>query len=76
MRGEGLAVANSNKTACYKGHAFVPENTKMVYADGAYYRRCVTCERMRTQKRDKARHAATVRRYRLRKRQSRLQEAA
>jgi len=48
--------------ACYHGHAYTPENTRVVVKDtGVEQRRCRECERRASREsKNRRRHAATM----------------
>lgn len=48
LRGVGIAATNAAKTHCKRGHAFTPENTKILTNGGRY---CLACHEIRKPRR-------------------------
>ena len=47
LRGAGATAVNAQKTHCYRGHAFTPENTGSFTKGGHWAgRRCLECRRI------------------------------
>jgi len=53
LRGEGPPAMNARKTKCKNGHAFTPENTRIVSKGVHHGRRCIACEKINRRKRNK-----------------------
>lgn len=49
MRSSGITAKNAQKTHCYRGHEFTPENTSLEPPKGR--RRCIKCRNARSRRR-------------------------